>query len=546
MSSIFFPETESHELSAFYDVHPGHGECSCHPVGAWQPEQPIPCPNLVRRRTISGFGRYHPTLQSLPAREHGKLLRIARLIVHSHRPGCTPVHIVRLTGHANHDPERENAEPGFLRTISKERAINVQHALERLINAPAIVANIKWIVHGAGDRYPIVANPRTERQRAQNRRVDIRLSGALQPGVPGAPSMPSHFEPGFDGTLDIHGGQPAPPLAPEPVLRRRPVPLLVPSAPALVQPAPPLGQPAPPPAPEHRRRRRLAPPLAPPAAPMVPPTPPPASNGLRRRPAPPLGQPAPPLGQPAPPPAPESGPDLRPAPPFGNRHASSLNSEFLGEIPASSFPVGGKKYTNNPNEITTTTTTPTPQQVVDMLLSSWHELTPNGARTLTAQFMAETGGGKYCFNWNLGNVKSGPNTPHMYLRGVWEVDTPAGAQAQVAQANGLAHIATDEEVSKHRWGLPAGKVIVVFQPPHPQCRFRAYSSLQEGAERWLGHHQAIAKRDPSFLAALNAGDIAAVAHALKQARYYTAAESDYARAMVRTRAQIDQVLGPVS
>ena len=205
----------------------------------------------------------------------------------------------------------------------------------------------------------------------------------------------------------------------------------------------------------------------------------------------------------------------------------------------------GKKYTDNPNEQVTQRTTPTSRDVVVMLLAAWSDLTENGARTLTAQFMAETGGGKYCFNWNLGNVKAGPNESHMYLRGVWEVDSVDGAQAQVDRANGLAHVATDDEIKKHGWGCPAGKSIAVFDPPHPQCRFRAYGSLAEGAKRWLGHHQKIAQHDADFITALNGGDTAAVAHALKQARYYTAAESDYARAMARTKTQVDRELGPI-
>ena len=173
---------------------------------------------------------------------------------------------------------------------------------------------------------------------------------------------------------------------------------------------------------------------------------------------------------------------------------------------------GGKTYTSNPREVLTRRTTPTPLDVVNMLLASWSELTANGARTLTAQFMAETGGGRYCFNWNLGNVKSGPNELHMYLHGVWEVDSPHGAQAQVARANGLAHIATADEVKKHGWGCPPGKAIAVFEPPHPQCRFRAYGSLQDGSQRWLLHHQAIARRDINFLTALNAGNSASLTH----------------------------------
>jgi len=203
----------------------------------------------------------------------------------------------------------------------------------------------------------------------------------------------------------------------------------------------------------------------------------------------------------------------------------------------------GRKYTASPHEVVTRTTTPTPRQVVDMLVANWNALTENGARTLTAQFMAETGGGKYCFNWNLGNVKAGANEPHMYLRNVWECASAAGAASQVATGNGLARIATADEIKKHGWKCPVATV--VFEPPHGQCRFRAYASLQDGAKRWLGHHQRIAAKDAGYVTALNAGDIAAVAHALKVARYYTASETDYARNMTRTRAQIDKALGPL-
>jgi hypothetical protein len=71
--------------------------------------------------------------------------------------------------------------------------------------------------------------------------------------------------------------------------------------------------------------------------------------------------------------------------------------------------------------------------------------------------MAETGGGNFCFNWNLGNVKAGPNEPHMYLKGVWEVDSPSSAEAQVARANGLAHIAMPEEIKRQRWACPPAR-----------------------------------------------------------------------------------------
>lgn len=203
----------------------------------------------------------------------------------------------------------------------------------------------------------------------------------------------------------------------------------------------------------------------------------------------------------------------------------------------------GKIYTDNPNEVATRRTKPTPQEVVSMLLEAWSDLTENGARTLTAQFMAETGDGNYCFNWNLGNVKARAEEPHMYLKNVWECASPSGADGAVARGGGLARLASADEIARHGWKCP--NVVVVFDPPHAQCRFRAYASLKEGAQRWLGHHKKIAAGNSSFLASLNAGDCGAVAHALKMARYYTAAESDYARAMRGKKAKIDQALGPV-
>ena len=69
-------------------------------------------------------------------------------------------------------------------------------------------------------------------------------------------------------------------------------------------------------------------------------------------------------------------------------------------------------FTTNPNEVPTAQTTPSAADVVAMLLKCWPDLSQNGARTLAAQFMAETGGGKFCFNWNLGNVNSGVTSSH--------------------------------------------------------------------------------------------------------------------------------------
>jgi hypothetical protein len=201
------------------------------------------------------------------------------------------------------------------------------------------------------------------------------------------------------------------------------------------------------------------------------------------------------------------------------------------------YAVNGK-YTDNPNEVPARTTTPTAREVVSMLLLAWPGLSENAARTLTAQFMGETGGGASCFNWNLGNVKAGPNEPHMYLRDIWECTS--SPEADVARSNNLAYIPDADEARERGWKCPSG--IVVYEPPHYQCRFKAYGTLREGAQRWISRHQSIAQRDPNYLPALNAGDIPAVAHSLKLVKYYTASEVDYARVMNVWKTRIDATL----
>lgn len=208
----------------------------------------------------------------------------------------------------------------------------------------------------------------------------------------------------------------------------------------------------------------------------------------------------------------------------------------------------GGKYTDSPNEVVTTRTTPTARDVVSLLRSSWPELTEEGARTLTAQFMTETTDGSHCYNWNLGNVKASSTTVlHMYLRNVWEGLSPSAGQALIDKSNGLARFATADEIKKHGWGVPSGKSVVVFQPPHPAARFRAYTTLSEGAQRWMGLHKAIAAKVGDYLATLNAGDCAGVAKRLADppVRYYTGSEPNYAKSMKDKKAAIDKSLGSV-
>ncbi len=205
----------------------------------------------------------------------------------------------------------------------------------------------------------------------------------------------------------------------------------------------------------------------------------------------------------------------------------------------------GKKFTTSPNEVTTVRTTPTIGEVVGVLKSGWPDLTELGARTLASQWGAETGFGKYCFNYNLGNVKATADEPHMYLHGVWELLSPSGADKAVAGASGLAHIASDDEIKKHGWVVGASQRIVVFEPPHAASRFRAYNTLAEGCAKYIARHTGYAKANAGYLDAINAGNTDQVAHILKVIGYYTATEASYKAGMKRCKGTIDKALGPL-
>jgi hypothetical protein len=203
----------------------------------------------------------------------------------------------------------------------------------------------------------------------------------------------------------------------------------------------------------------------------------------------------------------------------------------------------GKKYTTNPNEVTTVRTTPTIGEVVGVLKSGWPDLTELGARTLASQWAAETAFGRYCFNFNLGNVKAKSDEQHMYLHGVWELLDPSAADSAVAAAAGLAHIASDAEIKEHKWVVGATQRIVVFEPPHVASRFRAYDSLADGCAKYVARHIGYSKKQAGYLDAINAGDTDQVAHILKVLKYYTATEASYKAGMKRCKATIDAKLG---
>ena len=119
---------------------------------------------------------------------------------------------------------------------------------------------------------------------------------------------------------------------------------------------------------------------------------------------------------------------------------------------------------------------------------------------LYAQNSLETGGTKYMWNWNIGNVKA--------------VDKP-GETVEYCVLNNV-------------WEIINGKRIIL-SPNDPGSWFRSFPTLADG----VAHHFNFLKnnRYKHAWTAVESGNPAAFAHLLKVAGYYTASETDYIKLM---------------
>ncbi len=126
--------------------------------------------------------------------------------------------------------------------------------------------------------------------------------------------------------------------------------------------------------------------------------------------------------------------------------------------------------------------------------------TPSNAHlaVLVAQSALESGRWRSMHCWNFGNVKASSTYEWLYCQ--FRCNEVIGGKVQ--------------------W----------FDPPHPQCNFRAFTDIEAGAldhirflsqsKRYAGAWEAAAKGDP-----------AALVHALKAAGYFTADEAPYVKAV---------------
>lgn len=168
---------------------------------------------------------------------------------------------------------------------------------------------------------------------------------------------------------------------------------------------------------------------------------------------------------------------------------------------------------NEPRQLPDRLTRVTIHELVPALWNAYRAVTGDtptrrAIELLAAWWGLETGWGKACHCWNLGNAKSRPGD---------------GRSWTFFRCNEII-----------------GGKVVWFEPPNPGCRFRAFDALEEGAVDWVA---LVHDRFPEAFRALSVG-AAEVAHAAKRRRYYTADEAQYTKTLVGCvpvvrRAQID-------
>ena len=177
----------------------------------------------------------------------------------------------------------------------------------------------------------------------------------------------------------------------------------------------------------------------------------------------------------------------------------------------------------------------TPSGYARAVLAAWPlvEAEPclkSAVGVLHSQYMIETGG-TASWNWNLGNVKytPGAGTDYMCLSGVWEGVSPGEAARLIAAGEATADASAD-----HRKAVnPSGdgtRVSVIFQPPHPATRFRAYPSLADGM---IHHLKTLRGRFKGAWPYVLSGEPEQTAIALRAQGYYTASAQVYGAAMRR-------------
>jgi hypothetical protein len=179
-------------------------------------------------------------------------------------------------------------------------------------------------------------------------------------------------------------------------------------------------------------------------------------------------------------------------------------------------------------------TTCTPEEMFHALGCAWVDQFGDHPKTesllvLLCQWVLETGWGKSCHCWNIGNFKSrdGDGYDYVYYK-CDERFTPSVAQHYLAgvqprsDGSGLPNVAFESHNKDETTTL-------YFWPDHPVSRFRAFKTKDLGVGNYLA-----SMFDRFHLAwpAILAGDPSAFVHQLKIQGYFTADEETYKKTEV--------------
>lgn len=171
----------------------------------------------------------------------------------------------------------------------------------------------------------------------------------------------------------------------------------------------------------------------------------------------------------------------------------------------------------------------TPQGYARAVITAWKHVgegipEKQAVAVLYAQWMMETGGSA-CWNWNIGNAKhfAGDGFNYMCLNGVWEGVDPVTAGNLIAAGRAIRDPSPD-----HAKAVGVGRVSVIFPPPQPESRFRAFPDLATGMAQHLKLlHMRFAAAWPWILG----GNSKGTAQALKTHGYFTADAGVYGAGM---------------
>ena len=195
------------------------------------------------------------------------------------------------------------------------------------------------------------------------------------------------------------------------------------------------------------------------------------------------------------------------------------------------------------NLIPTVRTTPSKLDFALAVLKEWPDANKPNIGVLWAHFAGETGEGKYCWNWNLGNVKKvkGDGFNYVSLRGVWEGFKLKDLDGDGDIDDDDKQLLIDRLVKTGLWSrddnrdhaiaVGKDKVSMIASVNNPASWFRAYDNLNVGMHFYINMKRNPASRYASAWPFIVGGMPKSYAYELGAKRYYTANRDVYARSM---------------